>query len=266
LQIAAKCCNVPASDEDGMTKPRTLAIGDIHGDIAAVRALFRQLPNLTAADTIVLLGDYLDRGPHSAQVVDFIRRELPTRTQARIVALRGNHEDAWLRVIDRGWPEFILPPWNGCLACLRSFRPTASADKDPAGDEDGLLLTGGFFPPDVVAWMRSLPHWYEDEHAIYVHAGLPKLGDRWLHPSEVEEPQVLLWTRSRPFFSEYRGKLVVCGHTTTPTLPAELSSFTPEDPTDLWAGEAVYAIDTACGKGGFLTAIELPAAVVYESR
>src|SRR5687768_18569203 len=70
----------------------------------------------------------------------------------------------------------------------------------------------------------------------------------------------------RDFFANYRGKLVVFGHTTTRTLPNELSTHTPEDPTDLWAGPSCIGLDTACGKGGFLTAFELPARLVYESR
>ena len=52
----------------------------------------------------------------------------------------------------------------------------------------------------------------------------------------------------------------------TELLPNELSSYTPEDPTDLWAGPSCVGLDTGAGKGGFLTAIELPARAVYESR
>jgi serine/threonine protein phosphatase 1 len=68
------------------------------------------------------------------------------------------------------------------------------------------------------------------------------------------------------FFQGYRGKRVVCGHTATENLPPELSSFTPEDPLDMWVGENVVVIDTGCGKGGFLTVLELPALKTYESR
>ena len=68
------------------------------------------------------------------------------------------------------------------------------------------------------------------------------------------------------FFREYRGKRVIFGHTRTEFLPQELSAYTPDDPTDLWAGEAVVGIDTGCGNGGFLTAVELPEMRVYESR
>ena len=114
--------------------------------------------------------------------------------------------------------------------------------------------------------MRTLVWFYEDEHAIYVHAGIKREGDHFPHPSKVDPPRALLWLRDRDFFENYRGKLVVFGHTTTRTLPNELSTYTPDDPTDLWAGPACVGLDTACGKGGFLTAFELPAQRVYESR
>ena len=121
-------------------------------------------------------------------------------------------------------------------------------------------------PDDVVDWMNKLPYFYEDEHAIYGHAGLVERDGRWLHPSETENPTQLLWVRTMRFFQGYRGKRVVCGHTATENLPPELSSFTPEDPLDLWVGENVIVIDTGCGKGGFLTILELPALKTYESR
>ena len=45
-----------------------------------------------------------------------------------------------------------------------------------------------------------------------------------------------------------------------------LGTPAPHDPADVWAGECVVAIDTGCGNGGFLTAIELPSLTIYESR
>jgi len=99
---------------------RTFAIGDIHGDAAHLFKLLSYLPTLDENDTLVFLGDYVDRGPRSREVVDYVRG-LPEQTTARIVALRGNHEDAWLRVIDKGWDEFVIPPGNGCLAAMRSY-------------------------------------------------------------------------------------------------------------------------------------------------
>jgi serine/threonine protein phosphatase 1 len=246
---------------------RTFAIGDIHGDLAALEILFQRLPEITSDDTVVFLGDYVDRGPNSAGVVQWVR-DFTAKTPAKVVTLRGNHEDAWLQVIDKGWPEFVFPRGNGCLESYRSFIGGAvpAEDELPTNAELDAMFEGKFMPPEVVAWMRELPFFYEDQHAIYVHAGIKRVGDRFPHPSQVDPPRALLWLRDRDFFEHYRGKLVVFGHTATVMLPNELSSHSPEDPADLWAGPACVGLDTACGKGGFLTAFELPARTVYESR
>jgi len=252
---------------DGGVPGRTFAIGDIHGDLASLETLLARLPALTSDDTIVFLGDFVDRGPDSAGVVARVRELMATST-ARVVAIRGNHEDAWIQVIDKGWPEFILPRGNGCLECYASFKglPVPDDDQTPTNEELLAMIEGSFLPPDVVEWFRSLPYFYEDDHAIYVHAGIKRIDDEFPHPSKVQPPRALLWLRDRDFFENYRGKLVVFGHTTTRTLPNELSTHTPEDPSDMWAGPACVGLDTACGKGGFLTAFELPSRTVYESR
>jgi serine/threonine protein phosphatase 1 len=245
---------------------RTFAVGDVHGELAHLQALLRILPELDAQDTIVFVGDYVDRGPQSAQVVELVRG-LPARTAAKVVALRGNHEDGWLKVLRGGWIEFTLPAGNGCLPTLRSYRgKPAGAGETPLAEEFMALHDGSFFPADVIAWFTSLPVWYEDTHAIYVHAGLPKVGGRWAHPSELSDPKPLLWQRTKEFFSTYKGKRVVFGHTVAPSLPQEQSLYTPVDPTDAYVTESLAGIDTRCGNGGFLTAIELPSLAIWESR
>lgn len=246
---------------------RTFAIGDIHGDLDALERLLAGFPPLDAKDTLVFVGDYLDRGPRSAEVIAFLR-SLPERIPAKVVFLRGNHEDAWLRVIERGWPEFILPPGNGCLATCRSFmgKPPPGEDEGIADDEFKTLFTGTFFPPDVVQWMRDLLLYYEDEHAIYIHAGLNKGPGGYEHPQETEKQMALLWCRDKDFVRDYRGKLVIFGHTATKYLPEELSDYTPDDKDDVWVGPSVIGIDTRCGKGGYLSCVELPSGQVYESK
>jgi len=247
---------------------RTFAIGDIHGNLVHLEALLRQLPILDAQDTLLFIGDYLDRGPKSAEVVKLIRETLPTLTPAKIVALRGSHEDAWHRVLTKGWPEFVLPVGNGCLATLRSFTggPHPVDEETPTKEEFFSMFAGDFFPEDVRRWLADLPAWYEDEHAIYVHAGLPRVEGRFVHPSELADPHDIIWTRRREFFTEYDGKRVVFGHTIADLLPQELSLFTPDDKNDLFFYKSAVGIDTGAGHGGFLTAIELPALNVYESR
>lgn len=246
---------------------RTFAIGDIHGEPSHLFKLLSCFPKLTRQDTLVFLGDYLDRGPQSREVIEYLMT-LPSRTEAKVVCLRGNHEDAWLRVCNKGWDEFLLPASNGCLATYRSFvgGPVPRDDELPSQDEMMALTTGAFFPDATLRWLEKLAFWYEDEHAIYVHAGLPRGKSGFLHPSKVKDRQILLWIRTQDFFQNYRGKPVVFGHTRTEFLPRELSSYTPDDPTDLWAGENVIGLDTGCGIGGFLTGLELPEMRVYESR
>jgi serine/threonine protein phosphatase 1 len=245
---------------------RTFAIGDIHGDSQALFTLMSRLPQLHQSDTLVFMGDYLDRGPDSAGVIDWLMA-LPHNTKAKVVCLRGNHEDAWLRVIDEGWDAFVAPRPNGCLETLRSFtKGTCSPEDEPSQVEQRMLCEGSFFPPKVVEWLRALPFWYEDAHAVYVHAGLMEKEGRFLHPSETDPQVALLWLRDEQFFREYRGKHVVFGHTRTEFLPEELSGYTPEDPTDLWAGPCCVGVDTGAGCGGFLSACQLPEGHVYESR
>jgi serine/threonine protein phosphatase 1 len=246
---------------------RTFAIGDIHGDLEALHKLLAGLPPLDNGDTLVFVGDYLDRGAQSAGVIAFLRA-LPGQTPAKVVFLRGNHEDGWLRVVERGWPEFILPRGNGCLETLRSFqgKPHPKEDEGFSDEEFEPLLKGTFFPADVVEWMRELLYYYEDEHAIYVHAALNKGPDGYEHPSETTKKLALLWCRDKDFVRDYRGKLVVFGHTGTKYLPEELSDYTPDEKDDVWVGPCVIGIDTHCGKGGFLSCVELPSGQVYESK
>jgi serine/threonine protein phosphatase 1 len=247
---------------------RSFIIGDIHGDFAALARVLGQLPPLESTDTLVFLGDYLDRGPESAQVIALLIG-LPERTPAQVVALRGNHEDAWLRVLDEGWDNFVATPKNGTLATLRSFAggPVPEPDEAPTRDEFAAMSNASFFPKPVTRWLRSLPYWYENEHGIYVHGTLPSRADgSFPHPREVEPPATLAWSNDPSFFLSYTGKPVVVGHISTRSLPHGLSEHTPDDPTDLFRHGNVFGLDTGSGTGGFLTALELPTAAVYESR
>jgi serine/threonine protein phosphatase 1 len=78
-----------------------------------------------------------------------------------------------------------------------------------------------------------------------------------------------MWMRERDFYARYRGKRVVFGHTPTHMLSTEHLSFFQrlfDDHTDVWRRGDLIGVDTGCGKGGFLSAIELPSGKVYESR
>src|SRR5262249_11508227 len=147
---------------------RTFAIGDIHGELPPLIRILERLPPLDSRDTLVFVGDYMDRGSQSKQVVDYVRR-LPRRTPARVIALRRDHEEGWLRVMEKGWPEFVLVATNGCRSTMESFvgRPLCDAGDLPKPEDLQAMMTGSFFPADVVEWMKGLYLYYEDDHAIY---------------------------------------------------------------------------------------------------
>src|SRR5262245_37183294 len=99
---------------------RTFAVGDIHGEADHLDRLLCRLPSLHREDTVVFLGDYIDRGPDSRRVIEQVE-EFRVGFPGRCILLRGNHEDAWLKSLDDPNPGFLLPEGNGCYAMMRSF-------------------------------------------------------------------------------------------------------------------------------------------------
>ncbi len=244
---------------------RTIVIGDIHGELGHLDRLLHRLPELGADDTVVFLGDYVDRGPSSRQVIE--RVEAFRRAFAgTCVTLRGNHEDGWIDCFDKPDPGFLLPAGNGCVETMLSFVDcTGLSDTDRAAK---LFDLHAWMPASVIAWMRALPIWYEDEHAIYVHAGLDGKKPDWKSPAD-SRPQALLWTRNSDFWVTYEGKRLVFGHTPTIILPNDHLNWLQQifdDKKDIWFRDDLVGVDTACGKGGFLSAVELPSRKIYESR
>lgn len=243
---------------------RTFVIGDVHGELEALERLLARLP-LAAADTVVFLGDYVDRGPNPRGVVERVRRfvaESPTKT----VTLRGNHEDKWVQSYEQPDLPFMVQIGNGCGNTYRSFvggAPLAFEESLPIEELQKMLEVTHWFPKEVAEWMSTLPLWYEDDNGLYVHAGLEEDdAGGWKHPS-LCQPKPLMWMREPKFFTSYRGKRLCVGHTPVGDLPLER----PEaQQTEAYLHGDLAAIDTGAGKGGFLTAIELPSTKLYDSR
>ncbi len=241
---------------------RTFVIGDVHGDRAALDRVLGKLPFIAPDDTIVCLGDYLDRGPDSRGVIERLRR-LPEETVGKVVLLRGNHEDAYIRSFTGEVDvAFFMVRGNGAAEAFRSYTDRdATSDEDLTMDEAKELFdVTSWLPEPVQRWLSKLELWYEDDHAIYVHAGLDGEGAEWKHPRDgAEKP--LLWMREVDFFEQYAGKTLVFGHTPVPELP-------PKDPdrVEVWRRGPLWGIDTGCGRGGHLSCLELPAGTIYDSR
>lgn len=179
--------------ETTATAGRLLAVGDIHGCLIHLRRLMERVqPN--ADDQVVFLGDYLDRGPDSRGVIDYLLefgRRFP-----RTVFLKGNHEEMFLDfVAGRNQMLYFV---NGGETTLENYR-------------EGEKLR---FPRSHLDFIEGLLPIYETENFIFVHAGLRP----GISPAQQQEKD-LLWIREEFLFSEYDwGKTVVFGHTPRPDV------------------------------------------------
>ena len=207
---------------------RIFAIGDIHGCAEKLKQLLNRLPFDGEHDTLVFLGDYLDRGPDSKGVLDQL-----CRLQAdgvHVVPLLGNHEYLLLEY-HRSADQALLPFMRrlGLENTLESY----------GGASLSALASLGFMPREHRDFLFSLlPHW-ETEEYIFVHAGLRH--DQPLADQDISD----LCEVREPFLSQNRdyGRRVIFGH--TPFVTPLLTPF-------------VTGIDTGAVYGNLLTAVELP--------
>jgi len=172
----------------------TYAIGDIHGCHAQLRNLIGHCMDHCGQNEfrLVFLGDYIDRGRRSREVVDLLIKTQSSHPE-RIVCLRGNHDDMAVTAARGGDSGLWLD--NGGAATLRSYGVERAED----------IL------PRHLDWMASLPLAVTDERRLFVHAGIdPDV------PLDEQDRETLLWIRE-PFLSDPRdhGLFVVHGHTPT---------------------------------------------------
>jgi len=191
---------------------KTFVVGDIHGRCAQLLNLLDMLPRDPESDTLVFLGDLIDRGADAPGCVDHILK-LSRNNPERVICLRGNHEQMLMDFLDGHTTIWLTPVTGG----ERTFEQYTGRPVRVNSEQDLEEMRRTFeqsFPSKHLEFMRSLPFYYEDEHAIYVHAGL----DEGKHPRE-SSPKSLLWMRDMDFYKNYHGKPCVFGHTPTPLLP-----------------------------------------------
>jgi serine/threonine protein phosphatase 1 len=182
------------------------AVGDIHGCLDKVLRLLTAIRYDPAADRLIFLGDYIDRGPHSRGVLDLmvqLRRDNPAN-----IFLMGNHEDNFLTYIqacldDRAMSSWLKEPFlaGGGVATLASYYPRVRNLYD-------VRLVEAI-PEEHLAFLGRLPLYWTDATYIAVHAGVrPGI------PLERQQDNDLLRIRG-PFLHHPHGldKCVVFGHT-----------------------------------------------------
>lgn len=171
----------------------TYAVGDVHGALHKLQSLIARCEDHAGGRPrkYVFVGDYIDRGPRSADVIRFLLA-LQAQMPGNVVALMGNHELMLLAAIDG-----LMPPqdwlWQGGTATLRSYE-VADADE---------------LPREHLEWLRALPLTHDDGRRFFVHAGVDPA-----RPLDAQQESDLLWIRE-PFLLDGRdyGRLIVHGHT-----------------------------------------------------
>ncbi len=177
-------------------KRYTFAVGDIHGRLDLLErsadAVADWLAERGAVGQVVFLGDYVDRGPDSRAVVEYLMTELG----GAATCLRGNHEQIMLDACAADHVSSEMDMWvmNGGYATLASY----------GGRREDV-------PQSHLDWLAGLPILAQDDHRIFVHAGLmPGV------PVEEQDEFTCLWIRERFLRdTEGFGKHVVHGHTHT---------------------------------------------------
>ncbi|MDA1053765.1 MAG: metallophosphoesterase family protein [Planctomycetota bacterium] len=207
---------------------RTIAIGDIHGCAKALAALIEVIKP-TEDDVIVPLGDYVDRGPESREVVDLLI-DLVDRCQ--LVPLLGNHESMMLDSIE-------LPEYRGHW-CRVGGRETL--------ESYGCSLEE--LPFDHLVFLRGLKRYYETDSHLFVHANY----DASL-PLEQQSDRHLLWEHVIYTLPgrHCSGKTAIVGHT-------------PQGSGEILDMGYLVCIDTYCFGGGWLTALDVESGKVWQAN
>jgi serine/threonine protein phosphatase 1 len=240
----------------------TIAVGDVHGNFAALDDLLRQLASaVTEGDVVVFLGDYIDRGPNSKECVDSILG-FQHDSAAEVIRLCGNHEDWFLRT-QRDYHRHSWLLGMEALDTIRSYSVDAAQVLcDAAGKAGSELYLGHcalpyevFFdcvPQAHLDFFASLRTYYQGPDCVCSHAGL----DPRVSVIQEQAREVLIWGTDG-FPNQYDGaETVVYGHWNNADLNADRWPL----PTTI---KSTIGIDTIAH--GVLTAIQLPDRRIFQS-
>jgi serine/threonine protein phosphatase 1 len=212
---------------------RRIIVGDVHGHYEGLMLLLEEVAP-TSNDQIYFVGDLIDRGPQSSQVVEFVK-------QSEYPCLLGNHEQMLLSIVNsKESAKAVLQAWlySGGQATVASY-------------QDATI------PQEHIDWFLSLPTYLDLGDIWLAHAGLD--------PHKLVNEQTtdqLCWIREefhsieQPYFPD---KLIIVGHTITFTLP----NVTPGK---LAQGQGWIDIDTGAyhPRSGWLTGLDVNNQLVYQ--
>ena len=222
-----------------MPQRKIFAIGDIHGCAQQLATLLDRIPFDRGRDTLVFLGDYINRGPDTKKVLDILLDLKDSCTDIHF--LKGNHEQ-----------ELLEYTATGHVDSLRSLREMGiEATVESYGARIHSLTELGFFPAEHREFLRNLKFFHFEDDYLFIHADINKeLFRRPINGSEqrqqrhVMEAGLLSSRRLAQEKTTAIDSLIVFGH-----IPFA---------SPLVLGDRI-GIDTGAVYGNMLTAVELPA-------
>jgi len=240
----------------------TIAVGDIHGNVAALDDLLRQLRDeVDKHDTVAFLGDYIDRGPDTKGCIEAIL-EFQRDVAGDVVCLRGNHEDWFFRTLRDYRRHSWLLGMDG-LVTIRSYSANAAEALQEAVHSAGLqlYLTHPALPYELffkemperhLQFFEGLVPFYQSADCICVHGGL----DPQIARMEDQSVETLIWG-AHGFSDQYTGtETIVYGHWNNADVDAN------GWPRPRIVGRTI-GLDTI--SHGVLTAMRLPDGRLFQS-
>jgi serine/threonine protein phosphatase 1 len=233
---------------------KTFVIGDVHGRRAQLNRILEMIPRRPECDTVVLLGDIIDRGEDvPGTVADVVK--LHDEQPERVLCLRGNHEQMLLDFVDESATLWL----HAAVGSECTFQQYTGKPLRVRSEQDFAVLRKAFteaIPAAHLDFFRQLPLYHEDDYALYVHAGLSK----GQHPRDTPS-QHLLWSRDGEFFRNYTGKPCVFGHTPAPLLPlrGRLGRH------GIYISHSAIGIDSGYIHTSPLSCLQLPDCMLYQA-
>ena len=220
----------------------TYAIPDLHGRLDLLDSAIEKIVEHSARKraTVVTLGDYVDRGPSSRQVIE---RLMGWRSdKLTLVNLKGNHE-AMMWETCNNLAELSWWIENGGDRTLASY-----GDQSSQGNCDPRIV-----PPAHLNWIADLALMHVDQHRVFVHAAVdPKI------PLDQQSEQTLLWKRYPEGFDLGHGhRHVVHGHHANPKAPIVTNGKTNLDGLAWKTGRLVIGVFEDDRPGGASEFLEI---------
>ena len=229
---------------------RAFAVSDVHGNLDYLKGLLDKIA-FSPDDVLILLGDLVEKGPHSIETLQYIMRLCQTHT---VHVLRGNCDRLLFDELPDEWLFRYRTHWGGNLIMNEFARRLHYAVRTPE-DITGLRVAVQREFPAEYQFLMSLPVILVSEHYVFIHGGIP--GEKSLdHPEELEDWACM---KNDDFVRQghrFHRRWCIVGH-----WPATLyrEHFPCADPL-ISAGQHIVSIDGGCviKRDGQLNALHLP--------